>query len=224
MNKPIIVVMLVTLFVCFGCKNKEEKTKSIKGIELSIDPGEHWKHKIKTKVLFIPISVTVTPQIAAWIEDKEGNYISTITVTNKSAKKNWRSSPKGGRPEALPVWNYKMENNSMDIDGISSASKKDGVDVLIENGSLLDGQEYNVYLEVNHSYDYNDAWPKKENDVNGQPSLIYHAQFTAGNSGRVQLTPIGYGSVDASDGNIAQSLNGITSALTIIKDANIIIN
>jgi hypothetical protein len=224
MKKLVIVAALVTLFICLGCRSEKNKIQSSNGIELSIDPGEHWQHKIKTKVLFFNINVTVTPQIAAWIENDQGHYISTITVTNKSAKRKWRSSPEGGRPEALPVWNYKVQNNLMEIDGVSAASKKSGVDVRIDDGSLLNGQEYNVFLEINHSYDYNDAWPKRENDVNGQPSLIYHVKFTAGNFGRIQLIPIGYGSVDASNGNITESLEGMTTALTIIKDAYIVNN
>jgi hypothetical protein len=86
---------------------------------------------------------------------------------------------------------------------------------------LINGQEYNVYLEINHSFDYNDTWQKKENDVNGQPSLIYHAKFMAGTPGKVPLNPIGHGSVNGSDGYI-QSVEGMTTALTIIKDAYII--
>jgi hypothetical protein len=162
--------------------------------------------------------------MAAWIEDNQGRYVSTIIVTNRSAKKDWRSAPKDGCPEALPVWNHKIQNNTAQIDSVSAATPKGAVDVVdvpIDNSSLINGLEYNLYLEINHSFDYNDTWPKKENDVNGQPSLIYHAKFIAGRYGRIKLNPIGHGSIDGSDGNIVNGLAGMTTALTIITDTYI---
>jgi hypothetical protein len=220
MKKLSLAVVAATLFSCFGCNTEGKNSQSNVpyGMELSVEPGEHWQGKMK---IFI-FSVNKTPQMAAWIENNQGNYISTITVTNRSAKKNWMNAPKKGRPEALPVWNYKMQNNTAQIDSVSAATSKGAIDVQINNDLLTDGQEYNVYLEINHSFDYNDTWPEKENDVNGQPSLVYHAKFIAGTSGRVKLNPIGHGSADGSDGNIVNGLAGMTTALTIIKDAGII--
>ena len=87
-----------------------------------------------------------TPQMAAWIEDGQGNYVSTIIVTNKNAKRKWIAAPKEGRPEALPVWNNKVQNNTAQIDSVSAATSKGAVDVQINNDSLLNGKEYNVYL------------------------------------------------------------------------------
>jgi hypothetical protein len=222
MKNLVLAIVLVSLFGCIGCNSEGKNKQSINtnGMELSVEPGEHWKGK---KKIFI-FSLIRTPQMAAWIEDNQGHYISTITVTNRSAKKNWISAPNEGRPEALPVWNHKIQNNTAQIDSVSAATSKGSVDVKIDNGSLINGQEYNVYLEINHSFDNNDTWPKKENDVNGQPSLIYHAEFVAGTDGRIKLNPIGHGSVNGFDGNIVQELSGMTTALTIIKDAYIIIN
>jgi hypothetical protein len=58
-------------------------------------------------------------------------------------------------------------------------------------------------------------------DVNGQPSLVYHARFTAGQPFRIPLVPIGHGQVDGSGGNITGELESITSALRIVKDVYI---
>jgi hypothetical protein len=221
MKKLALAVVVVTLFGCFGCntEGKNPQSNIPNGMKLSVGPGEHWQGKMK---IFI-FSVNKTPQMAAWIENNQGNYISTITVTNRSAKNNWMSAPQEGRPEALPVWNYKIQSNTAHIDSVSAATSKGAVEVQINNGLLAKGQDYDVYLEINHSFDYNDTWPEKENDVNGQPSLLYHAKFIAGTSGRVKLNPIGHGSADGSDGNIVNDLAGMTTALTIIKDAYIII-
>jgi hypothetical protein len=86
----------------------------------------------------------------------------------------------------LPVWNHKIQKNTVQIDAVNAATSKDAVDVQIDNG------------------------------------LLYHVKFIAGVSGRVKLNPIGYGAADESNGNIVNGLDGITTALTIIKDAYII--
>jgi hypothetical protein len=219
MKRLFLGVVLVTFLGCLGCntEGKNSRAPGPGGMELSVEPGEHWLGKMKIWLF----SVNKTPQMAAWIEDDQGRYVSTITVTSRSAKKNWRSAPKEGRPEALPVWNHKVQNAPAPIDTVSAATSKGAVDVQIDNGSLTGGQEYNVYLEINHSFDYNDTWPEKENDVNGQPSLLYHAKFTAGTPGRIKLNPAGHGSAGGLDGGIVQGLEGMTTALTIIKDAYI---
>jgi len=222
--KNIIIVILagIFLFLNFSCQtpgNKAEEANE-NSIELFIEPGEHWFGKMKVFIF----SVKKTPQMAAWIEDKDGQYIATITVTNRSAQKNWRSSPKEGRPEALPIWNHKQQNNSAptDIDTVSTATPKGAVEAKIDKSNLIGGNMYKVFLEINHSFDYNDYWTKDNSGVNGQPSLLYQAQFTAGQPCHIQLTPIGYGSVDGASGNITNGLEGFTSALSIVKNAYII--
>jgi len=218
----LLFIINAVILLCFiGCHSESKSNSSINhdGIELSVEPGERWLGKMKILIF----SLDQTPQMAAWIENAQGNYESTIIVTNKNAKKKWVSAPKEGRPEALPVWNYKIQNSNSisQIDSVSAATSKGAVDVKINNGSLINGQEYSVYLEINHSFDYNDFWTENNSGVNGQPSLIYHANFIAGVPGRIALYPIGYGSVDGSDGNIIYGFNGITTALTIIKNVNL---
>jgi len=217
----VCVIGVIILFDCIGC-NSEDKYQSsncLNGIELSVEPGEKWLGEMK---IFI-FSMDRTPQMAAWIDDKQGNYVSTIIVTNKNAKRKWIFAPKEGRPEALPVWNNRIQNNTAQIDCVSAATSKGAVGVQIDNDSLLNGQEYNVYLEINHSFDYNEFWTENNSGVNGQPSLIYHGKFFIDVPGKIELNPIGYGSVDGSNGNIVKGLDGMTTALKIIKDAYIII-
>jgi len=213
------VIVMVNLIGCFGCNTggKNMQTVISNGVEFVIEIGEHWYGKMKV-FLF---SVKKTPQLAVWIEDKQGNYVSTITATGKSVKNNWVGAPKEGRPEALPLWNHKRQNSSGPIDIVSSATPKGAVDIQIDDSSLTTGQEYNVYLEINHSFDYNNNWTKDNSGVNGQPSLIYHAQFIAGIPGKIKLSPIGYGSVDGSNGDIVYELDSLTTSLTIINDAYI---
>lgn len=214
MNKIFLVLVLASFLGCSSGGTNNRQMAISTGMELSVEPGEVWQDQMKLLVF----SVDKTPQMAAWIEDNQGHYVSTITVTKYSSK-----PPHKGRPEAMPVWHHKIPNDMKQIDTVTAATSKGSVGVPMDNSSLINGQEYNVYLEVNHSFDYNDAWPRKSGDVNGQPSLVYHAQFIAGTAGRINLEPIGYGSVDGTDGNIVQGLKGITTALKIIKEVYITI-
>jgi len=204
---------------CSTGKTKDESLGIQDKIELIIEPGENWLGKMKVFIF----SVQKTPQMAAWIEDENGQYIATITVTNRSARNNWRSAPKEGRPEALPVWNHRRQNHSVnnDLDAVSAATQKGSVEARIDASVLADEKVYNVYLEINHSFDYNDHWTKDNSGVNGQPSLVYYAQFITGQQGRISLFPIGYGSVDGSDGNIISNLENFSGALDIVKSAYI---
>ena len=220
--KKIIPVILVCVFLSpiFGCRTSKSTAADAAGdsTELIIEPGENWKGKMK--IAFF--SISKTPQIAAWIEDTEGRCITTVTVTSRSAKKNWRSAPKEGRPEALPVWNHMQLNQAANLDTVSTATPKKSVEAKIDKSRLSSGNKYNIFLEINHSFDYNDYWTKDNSGVNGQPSLVYQAQFTAGQPCRLTLAPIGYGSVDGSNGIITSGLEHFTSALSIVSKADFI--
>ena len=209
------------LFLNFSCQSPKSTASEAVGdsTELIIEPGENWKGKMK--IAFF--SVSKTPQIAAWIEDTDGRYITTVTVTNRGAKKNWRSAPKEGRPEALPVWNHRQLNQTAaDLDTVSTATPKKSVEAKIDKSRLSNGNKYNIFLEINHSFDYNDYWTKDNSGVNGQPSLVYQAQFIAGQPCRLTLAPTGYGSVDGSNGIVTSGLEHFTSALNIVSKVDFI--
>jgi len=211
-----VLAVMLSFIGCLGSNSGGQNIPSIvlNGTILTIEPGESWQGRMK---VFLFFSMKKTPQLAVWIENNQGNYISTLFATDKSVRNNWQSAPKEGRPETLPVWNYKRQNNFEQVDIISSATPKGAVNIQIDNTSLTDGQEYNIYLEINHSFDYNDYWTERNSGVNGQPSLIYHANFVAGVTDRINLFPIGHGSVDGSNGNIINDLDSLTTALTIIN-------
>jgi len=185
--------------------------------ELMVEPGEHWRSTMK---IFI-FTKKKSPQLAAWVEDSDGNYVTTIAVSEKSAKGKWMSAPKAGRPEALPVWSHRRQNYTVndDLAAVSSATIKSSFGANMDRATLIDGNTYHVYLELNHSFDYNGHWTKANSGVNGQPSLVYHAQFVAGQQGRIALAPMGHGSVDGSDGNINNELENFTSALGMVENA-----
>lgn len=194
-------------------------------LTITVTPGKNWESKMW--ICIVPVAKM--PQIAAWIETTDGEYVTTLMVTGRAAKKEWRGSPEAGRPESLPVWYHASRLAGGDIDAASSATPSGSAAVVGSASSLVPGKEYVVRLEVNHSFDYNDAWTKKGrlgdagfSGVNGQPSLIYECRIVAGQTVPVVLKPVGTGSVDGSDGRIRAGTSGLTTALSIIATASVV--
>lgn len=196
---------------------------SAKEITVSVGAGKNWKQKMPA-------------QFAVWLEDEEGNYVHTLYVTKKTAKKSFIFSPKEGRPESLPVWYHASKNGGEnfsavagdidgeksggtknDFDAVSSATPKGGV---IFTAGLEDGKDFVIKAEFNTSFDYNDFYTKKNSGVNGQPSVIYSAKIPSDfseSSGEIILTFAGTGSLDGSDGNIQDESENLTTAKSIVK-------
>ncbi len=187
-------------------------------LALTAESGPLWT----TRKLFM----RMTPSFAGWVETPEGDFVGTLTVSGKASSGGWMAAPSEGRPEALPVWNHaSAASASGGEDAVSGASSASGASGSGAALSLTSGEEYAVFFEINRSFDYNEAWPKgaKKGEagwsgVNGQPSLVYGARFTAGKAGRVELKVLGHGSVDGSDGLIDGDLSGITTAFDAVKD------
>ena len=223
--RPVVLILFAGFFLLlsFSCQTPKEKPAGDfdDAMELIVEPGNHWQSKMKVFIF----SMKKTPQMAAWIEDSDGRYVATISVTERGAKNKWRSAPSEGRLEALPVWNHAVKKNVSEenLDAVSSASTKEKVDATYDGKSLINGKEYNAFLEVNQSFDYNEFWNEDNSGVNGQPSAVYRAKFTAGKRGETYFEPIGHGSVDGSDGKINPELNNLTTALEILNNARLII-
>jgi hypothetical protein len=198
-------------------------------LSVTIQPGVSWE-------------TGYPPQIAVWVEKSDGTYVTTLYATARAVKKNWIFAPKNGRPESLPVWyhtsgQYAESPNTQipaqeNLDTISSATQK-GTAPITKSVVVPAGNTYTLKIEVNHSFDYNEFWPKKAkknspsfSGVNGQPSVIYTATICADAtlssdtpSSGVLFCPAGTGSVNGSDGNIHDQLNTLTTGLTIIESA-----
>lgn len=195
-------------------------------ITVTIIPGTDWKNKR-------------SPQIAIWIEKQDNTYVKTLFVSQRAGKKNWIFGPEEGRPESLPVWYHTAGLSSAktgktdtavtakaDTDAVTAATPA-GKTQIQESTDLPAGDTYVIKIEVNHSFDYNEYWPKSAarsspaySGVNGQPSVIYTAILnTQPDTADVSFTPSGTGSIDGSDGMIHNNLATLTSALSIIESA-----
>jgi hypothetical protein len=220
-------LMWLFLPLVFACSCQKELIEYGQGnVKVQIEQGEKWLHDFP---LFMGIKKKNPPQIAVWIEDLEGNYLSTVYVTHKAATQSWQSAGGNRRKEALPVWSFAR---GAQTDGISGATPLGSFNVkLVPAGAL---KQFVVKIEVNQSTDFNEQYPKtaKEGEAgysggemgSGQPALVYAAtvDLSSGNQS-YEAVLIGHSSADGSTGDISDDLSGLTTALQIVKHINITI-
>lgn len=225
------IMMIACLVGCTSCE-KEELSYVDGDLKVEIEAGEHWLHDFP---LFLGISAKNPPQFAIWIEDIEGNYLSTLFVTNRIATEGWRANSGNRRKEALPHWCHQRgivyEDGLMlptkdhpFTDGISGATPKDSHTVQL---SLEDFNEPIVFkAEFNHSLDFNDFFPENaaEGDENysggkmgsGQPAIVYAGTFYPDEKD-LELLIVGHSSSDGSDGNIYTDLEKLSTSKSIVE-------
>jgi hypothetical protein len=112
------------------------------------------------------------------------------------------------------------------VDGISGATPLGSFDVKLISADPL--KQFVVKVEVNHSTDFNDSYPKDANEGNenysggkegsGQPAVIYKAvvDLSKGET-TFEAKLIGHSSPDGSDGKIYTDMSGLTTALKIVQ-------
>jgi hypothetical protein len=234
-----IAVNVVMTVTCCSCRKELIEYKQ-GDLKISVEKGEHWLHDFP---LFLGISKKNPPQIAIWMETLQGKYVATIYVSNKIATQSWQSAGNNRRKEALPHWCHSrgvMYADSLYLptkkqpvtDGVSGATPKSDFDVrLILSDSL---KQFVIKVEVNHSTDFNDAYPQTAvvGDVNysggkegsGQPAVVYAAQVNLESQAKqFEAHLAGHSSPDGSVGDIYTDTSGLTTALSIVKRINITI-
>lgn len=210
----------------------EEKPEAL---QFTIEPGPHWIGEGKV-ALVVPIEVE--PSFALWVEDAMGNYMETIYVTGKVAHSTWNGT--SGRPEALPVWGHArnqvndkgeyLPTKDQPVTDAQTTATPMGIFSCNWDGlDTLSPGDYQVLLEINISFDYNQTWEKNpsrenrkyRNGVNGQPSLVYRAIVHVDDQVSIDdFQIIGSGSPLGEDGDI-HPVEGIDTAGEIIKSLRI---
>ncbi|MCK9302481.1 MAG: hypothetical protein PHW88_04455 [Bacteroidales bacterium] len=235
--RNLVVAGITALGVLTSC-DKDLVTYKEDDIKVLVTKGDEWLHDFPA---FLGINKKNPPQIAIWVEDLAGNYLTTIYASHKIATESWQSNGGNRRKESLPTWCYARGVQYPDglylptkseplVDGISGATPHGSFDVkMCPVGDL---KQFVVKIELNHSTDWNDNYPKnaKEGDANysggkegsGQPAVVYSAEIDL-DSNRKQYTAtiIGHSSPDGSNGNIYSDTSSLTSALNIAKEITI---
>lgn len=233
MNKMTLTGICLSLVCLFSCQKELVEYKQ-GDIKVYIEQGKEWLHDFP---LFMGIKKKNPPQVAIWMEDTNGKYLSTIYATHKIATQSWQAAGGNRRKESLPHWCYSRceqyedglylpTKNKPLTDGISGATPKSSFDVKIRPiGNLT---HFIVKIEVNHSTDFNDFYPEsaKEGDNNysggekgsGQPALIYAANVDLSLGLKsFEAVLIGSSNPNGTSGEISEDLSGITTARNIIK-------
>ena len=229
-------MMCIGFAIVCACSCQKELIEYRQGdMQIFVEQGDSWLHDFP---LFLGIKVKNAPQIAIWVEDLQGNYLSTVYASHKIATQSWKMNGGNPRKEALPHWQYAR------VDGISGATPKGGIvikpladgisgatprgsfDVKLRPNDVL--KQFVVKLEVNHSTDFNDYYTEtaKEGDPNysggkegsGQPAIVYAANVDLlSGVTSFETVIIGHSSPDGTSGKIDTDMSQMTTALQIIK-------
>jgi len=234
MKKTFLSIAISAILLLNVCSCEKENLQfETDNISVKIVEGDNWIHDFP---LFLGIDLKNPPQFAIWLEDTEGNYISTLFATKKIATEGWKSNDGNRRKEALPHWCYQrgiVYNDGLYLptkeepltDGISGATPKAGIELKLEPAAYL--RQFVIKVELNHSIDFNDAFPEnaKEDDFNysggdmgsGQPALVYSTLIDLDSIiTEYTMQLIGHSSQDGTNGDIYEDLSGITSANKIV--------
>lgn len=233
MKHLMTVCFCLSFLCCYSCQ-KELLEYGQTDLQVEVEKGPEWFHDFP---LFLGIKKSNPPQIAVWMEDMEGNYLSTIYVTHKIATQSWTASGGSRRKEALPHWChargivyddglYLPTKDRPLTDGISGATPQGSFDLKLCPTDAL--KQFVVKIELNHSTDFNDYYPKSAREGNpnysggkegsGQPAIVYTANIdlTSGEHSFEALLE-GHSSPDGSSGDLDPDTSTLTTALQIVK-------
>lgn len=198
-------------------------------LRADLTPGEAWIHDFSA-------FVKNPPQFSLWAEDESGGYVKTLYATKKIAKEAWVFNGGNRRKEALPYWSRKRGVAYPDglylptkerplTDGLTGSTPKAAFSLSFDPPEGLN--RFYVYLELNHSTDFNAAYPIEAapgtsaysggKEGSGQPALVYRVliDMSADPAGAT-CELVGHSSPDGSDGSVDPDVAGIDSALKIL--------
>lgn len=234
------MTLAIATLGCSGQTNNYSEFGS-GNVKVSIEQGSEWLHNFP---IFWFIKKKNAPQIAIWTEDMDGNFLSTIYVTEKLAKQSWTAAGGNRRKESLPCWSHAQGKQYADglylptkneplPDAVTGATPKGSFTANLQmNGDI---KQFVVKCEFNHSTDFNEHYPKdaKEGDANysggkmgsGQPATVYQVVVDLTNGQhKFNGELIGHSSPDGSDGKIYPDTSKLTTAMDIVKGVTVYIN
>ncbi len=169
------------------------------------------------------------PQLAFWLEYPETEVLQTVYVTYRSATGDWVG--KLECPACLPRWfsvyREEFDENRMPWlgqplpDGLSGATIKE--EEIVMQASVPKDTQIIAWIEVNMSADFNLDFPPpgvssdfSDTDHDGQPSLIYRAEFNAKKGEIITPEIWGYSRPGTKRGMVEHDLTPITKAREIL--------
>ncbi|MBN2173899.1 MAG: hypothetical protein JW731_07200 [Bacteroidales bacterium] len=184
------------------------------------------------------------PLMAVWVEDTTGKYIQTLYVAKSIASGifNYGDNSSGTwtqgevrRPAALPYWGHKRGDRAPDglylptpanpVPDAYTGATPTG-DFRLETRLDKNGPDvYDVLLEINQSWDWNEYWtnnkyPDDEDyKSSSQPAVVYQARV--GMNDTIKEFPmkfIGHSHYSGKTGELFTETNSLTTALDIADE------
>ena len=143
------------------------------------------------------------------------------------------------RPETLPVFLHKLKayqakhsGNDSALDGYTGATLFDSFVVkqplaMKDNGASEASNSFNLYLEINQSFDFNDYYSSDRfpedkiysgDGFSAQPSVVYRAEIDLSEPRSDHfMSLVGHGHYSGKDGSVYQDVSKLTSALNILE-------
>jgi hypothetical protein len=204
-----IVACLFGALLCAGCATGKAPPpiSSRLRVQVEIAPGPDWARPHT----FFLVPTTLNPQFALWLADDEGQSLGTLFVTGKAGKSAWTGI--AARPEALPLWFHASGARAR---GSGLATTRDGGEAAVDaNTGATPEAGFSTVLPLPESvprgrlrlrFEVNAAFDGFDGSANGFPSVFYEAVLDPGTGGGeggwAELTPVGTGSPDGSDGYV----------------------
>lgn len=238
-TRIVLIAFLLTSVLSFAAKKPEVFTphtvgaaKAGSALMLKFQKGKQHNH----------------PLLAVWLADANGKFLETLYVSESIGKGVFpRADRKKGawmagaiqRPAALPYWahqrnirnefgTYNPTQAYPELDGNTGATPQKSFVLHLKSSKPLSGT-YQVYLELNQSWDWNEFWyndrfpGNKEYMTSSQPALVYSATIDANQKQVYTLKPVGHSSYDGSNGKLTTDLSSLTTALQIAKTITVMV-
>lgn len=245
-NILLLILAILSFSDAVAQSKKNNELQQTDTLYINYDKGQ-----MKIELNFLKGKSHNHPTFAIWIEDEDGSYLETLFVTEYISKGvfayadagewSWKNE-KGEtlRPAALPYWSHKRNVISRDSlliptpenpvpDAISSATPK-GSFVLRTSTSDDLPVSFNILLEINQTWDWNEYWTNtkypndKDYKTSSQPSIIYAGEIdSTGTTDKIRLKPIGHGHYSGKDGKLYTDISTFTTALEIANEITVTI-
>ncbi len=183
------------------------------------------------------------PLMAIWIEDTTGNFIQTLYVAESIATGVFGHGDASSgkwmpgeirRPAALPYWGHRRGIRADDglylpdpqnpvADSYTGATPVGSFVLASRTNRMLD-ESFNVYFEINQSWDWNNFWTnnKYPEDMeyfsSAQPALVYKVLVDPSLAGEnFVMQPVGRSHHSGATGDLFDDLHTMTTALEIAR-------
>ncbi len=183
------------------------------------------------------------PLMAIWAEDTSGKYIHSLYVAESIAKGKFRHAKyeqgewKSDRkliPSALPYWCHRQTDVSNDsiflptperplADAYTGATPANSF-VLKTVVEPVAGDVFNIFFEINQSWDWNQYWyngrfpGNKEYLKSAQPALVYKVTIDLNDKkSEYKMQPVGHSHPYGADGELYEDISTLTTALEIAE-------